>query len=117
LITFAVSMSSSVKMRSPRPGLGRPTACISSRRNIADRPASRATWLSEWRPRTAERELDGQARQALLGGGALDLVRVGAGFAQASEQPLTVAHRSIQARIWSYTAGWLSRSKCVSPPR
>ena len=47
LITRAVSMSSSVKMRSPRPGLGRPTACMSSRRKAGGRPASRATWVSE----------------------------------------------------------------------
>ena len=77
-------------------------------RHVAERVAARA----------AERELDGQRRQALLGVRALDLLVVGARRASrqalASSSVRAIAHRSIQARIWSYTAGWLSRSKWVS---
>ena len=83
-------------------------------RDVGERVAARA----------AERELDGERRQAVLGRRALDLLVVGARLAQARQQPLAIAgrvrarcgHRSIQARIWSYTAGWLSRSKWVTPP-
>jgi hypothetical protein len=73
-------------------------------RHVAERMAARA----------AERELDGQRRQPLLGRRALDLLLVGARLAQAREQALAIlgrcarvrrGHRWIQARIWSYTAG------------
>ena len=78
LITRAVSMSSSVKIRSPRPGLGRPTACMSSRRNPGCKPDCARDVAERVAPGAAERELDGQRRQALLGVGSLDLLAVGA---------------------------------------
>ena len=116
LITRAVSMSSSVKMRSPRPGLGRPTACISSRRKAGARPASRATWLSEWRPAPPRASSTASVgRRSSAAARSISSSSTPASRRRASSRSRSrVRHRSIQARIWSYTAGWLSRSKCVS---
>jgi hypothetical protein len=55
----------------------------------------------EGRPVPPSASSTGQRRQPLLGVRALDLLVVGARAAQACEQQLAVAHRSIQAWIWS----------------
>ena len=58
-------------------------------RHVGERMAARA----------AERELDGQRRQALLGRRALDLLIVDARLAQARQQPLAIAGRRVPAVI------------------